>query len=430
MNNDIPALRQHLQQLQALHKAGTLDEAAYAAAKAPLERQLLDKVLAHPESADAPPRPASKLVALLVAGVVGLAVAGYLFTGDPGQTVLGPVAEGAGIPADEGQPPVSEAQVAEIVERLSERLKERPDDPTGWSMLARAYSAMGRHAEAVTAYERVLVLQGESAQLLADYADAMAAAAGGRMDTQAQQVVARALVLDPNHAKSRALAGSVAFDRGDYLAAVGHWQLVAQALPPDSPFMSDVLASIAQARQRGNVPPGPVPTPVPVPTGPIATIATVATVAAVADMAPTPAANGAANGAATANELAPTGPAAPATPGAKAVSGRISLAPALAAQAAPDDTVFIVARAAEGPRMPLAVLRKQVRDLPLSFMLDDSMAMAPTAKISDHAQVIVIARISKSGDAMPKAGDLSGQSAPVAPGASGLALQIDQVVGR
>lgn len=423
MNNDISALRQHLQQLQALHKAGTLDEAAYAAARAPLERQLLDKVLAHPESAAAPPRPGGKLVALLVAGVVGLAVAGYLFTGDPGQTVLGPVAEGAGIPADEGQPPVSEAQVAEIVERLASRLKERPDDPTGWAMLARAYSAMGRHAEAVTAYARVLVLQGESAELLADYADAMAAAAGGRMDEQAQQVVARALVLNPMHAKSRALAGSAAFDRGDYLAAVGHWELVAQGLPPDSPFMSDVLASIAQARQRGNVPPGPVPTPVPVPTGPITTVASVA---AVANMTPSPAADGAA----AVDGVAPAATAAPAALAAQAVSGRISLAPALAAQAAPDDTVFIVARAAEGPRMPLAVLRKQVRDLPLSFTLDDSMAMAPTAKISDHAQVIVIARVSKSGDAMPKPGDLSGQSAPVAPGASGLALQIDQVVGR
>ena len=106
----------------------------------------------------------------------------------------------------------------------------------------------------------------------------------------------------------------------------------------------------------------------------------------------------------------------------------ITLAPELLARTSPGDTVFIVARAAEGPRMPLAVLRKQVKDLPLDFKLDDSMAMAPTAKISDHPRVVVIARISKTGEATSKAGDLSGQSAAVAPGASGLVVQISEVV--
>ncbi|MBC7938862.1 MAG: c-type cytochrome biogenesis protein CcmI, partial [Chitinophagaceae bacterium] len=107
---------------------------------------------------------------------------------------------------------------------------------------------------------------------------------------------------------------------------------------------------------------------------------------------------------------------------------RVQLAPALAARASPEDTVFILARPAQGPRMPLAVLRKQVKDLPLAFTLDDTMAMAPGATISSHARVVVSARISKSGDAMPRPGDLSGQSDPVAPGATGIELRISEVV--
>lgn len=111
-----------------------------------------------------------------------------------------------------------------------------------------------------------------------------------------------------------------------------------------------------------------------------------------------------------------------------AVSGVVSLAPALAAKADPQDTVFVFARAAEGPRMPLAILRKQVKDLPLTFTLDDSMAMTPAAKLSSAQRVIVGARISKRGDATAQPGDLQGLSAPVAPGASGLKIEIAQVV--
>jgi cytochrome c-type biogenesis protein CcmH len=111
------------------------------------------------------------------------------------------------------------------------------------------------------------------------------------------------------------------------------------------------------------------------------------------------------------------------------LSGTVRLAPALAARARPEDTVFILARAAEGPRMPLAILRKQVKDLPLDFTLDDGMAMAAGARISSFPRVVVVARVSKTGQAMPQPGDLSGQSAPVAPGAKGIDLSIDEVVG-
>lgn len=124
-------------------------------------------------------------------------------------------------------------------------------------------------------------------------------------------------------------------------------------------------------------------------------------------------------------------PATSAAPGAAQVSGRVTLAAELAGKARPDDTVFIFARAAGADSsMPLAVLRKQVRDLPLDYTLDDSLAMTPSATLANVTQVVVTARISRSGDAMPQAGDLSGQSAAVAVGARDVQITIDRIVGH
>jgi cytochrome c-type biogenesis protein CcmH len=106
----------------------------------------------------------------------------------------------------------------------------------------------------------------------------------------------------------------------------------------------------------------------------------------------------------------------------------VTLSAALAKQAQPEDTVFVFARAATGSRMPLAILRKQVKDLPISFTLNDSMAMSPSNALSSVPQVIVGARISKSGNAMPQPGDLSGQTDPVKVGATGLKIEIKDAV--
>jgi cytochrome c-type biogenesis protein CcmH len=109
---------------------------------------------------------------------------------------------------------------------------------------------------------------------------------------------------------------------------------------------------------------------------------------------------------------------------AKSVSGTVKLAPALAARAAPEDTVFVLARPAQGGRMPLAAVRVKVKDLPLAFSFDDSMAMNPSAKLSDFAEVVVAARVSKSGNVVPQRGDLEGVSKPLRPGTAGIVVQI------
>lgn len=396
MTTSIDALRQKLQQLQAMHQSGALSAEAYAAARSQVESELVAQVMA--DAAPAAPRASRRLQAMVMLGVVAIAVAGYAVTGSPGLVGLTPTS-GPVAAAGDAAGPATDLQMAEVVDKLAQRLKEKPDDVKGWTLLARAYSAMGRHAEAAPVYQKVLALAGENANVLADYADTLGALNGGRLNDEAVKMVERALVLEPDNIKARALAGSVAFDRRDYATAVRQWEAVVAALPPESSFVPELQASIAQARELGGMPaaaPGAPPAAVPAPV-------TAATPAATTNSA---------------------------TASTTAISGQVGLAPALASQVSPDDTVFIFARAAEGPRMPLAVLRKQVKDLPTTFTLDDSLAMAPTAKISDHARVVVSARISKSGNAVPQPGDLLGQAAAVAPGARGVQVTISETVPK
>lgn len=108
----------------------------------------------------------------------------------------------------------------------------------------------------------------------------------------------------------------------------------------------------------------------------------------------------------------------------------VSLSPKVAKKAAPDDVVFIFARATSGPRMPLAIVRKQVKDLPTTVVLDDSQGMNPQVKLSSAPEVIVVARVTKSGMADVQDGDLEGVSAPVVSGTKAVSINIDKVLTR
>jgi cytochrome c-type biogenesis protein CcmH len=122
-----------------------------------------------------------------------------------------------------------------------------------------------------------------------------------------------------------------------------------------------------------------------------------------------------------------TNAAAAKSPGAT-IAGTVKLAAALQGKVSPTDTVFIFARAADGPRMPLAILKKQVKDLPVAFTLDDSMAMAPNLALSNFPSVVVGARISKSGNASPQSGDLEGLSPTIKVGMNGVSVVIDRAL--
>lgn len=395
MTPTVQALQQQLQQLRALHQAGTLDDAAYDKARQTLERQLVDLLVDAPVAAPrtATPRASLGLRVGLVVGTLAVATAGYWWTGSPssiGRPAVGPldaVEAAASAPHELGQD-----QMVALTERLAERLKSRPDDLEGWVMLGRSYAVQGRAAEALSAYGQALKLKGDDAGILADYADALAVSNGRSLDGEPMKYIERALKIEPDNIKALALAGTAAFNQGNFAKAVQHWERLVQVGPADHPIVRQAAAGVVEARQRGKMPP----------------------VAGAAAPAP-----GAAVPSATAAPPAAAGP---------AITGTVILVPGLKALAAADDTVFIYARAAEGSRMPLAILRTKVSELPYSFKLDDSLSMSPAAKLSGASSVVVTARISRSGQAVAQPGDLEGTSAPTAPGADGVKVVINNAV--
>ena len=256
-------------------------------------------------------------------------------------------------------------QVEAMVERLATRLKDHPDDAEGWKLLGRSYSVLGRFQEAAHAYAKAAARAPRDAQLLADFADALGMAQGQRLAGDPEKLIARALEIDRDNLKALALAGTAAFERKDFKAAAAYWERMLPLVAAESEDARAIRSNMQEAKSLAG--------------------------------------------------------------STKVLKGTISLSSKLKQKTSPDDAVFIFARAAEGPPMPLAVLRKQVRDLPVAFSLDDSMAMAPGLKLSGFSRVLVGARISRSGNATPQPGDLQGISAPVANDATGVAVVIDTV---
>jgi len=289
---------------------------------------------------------------------------------------------------------LDDKQIVEMVDSLAAKMKDRPDDATGWSLLARSLSSLGRFKESAEAYERLAKLTPGDPQVLADYADILAMAQGKRLAGRPEALIRQALEIDPKHPKALALAASAAADAGDLPASLQYWQRLADSLPPDSEDGREVAQIIAQLRQQAES------TGVKLPQAPAATAA-----------APKPA-------------PAATASAAPI----QSVSGSVAIAPDIAGKLSGGETVFILARAQGGPRTPLAVIRAVARELPMKFALDDSQAMAPGVNISSASAVRIEARVSRTGNVIPQSGDLVGTSAPVKPGARDVKIVVDKVV--
>lgn len=371
---NITLYRDQIKELDTDLQSGTLSAEHYEKARSELEARLIEDVDTDDTVADRPRHGrASAIVVGLALPLCAMAL--YFAVGTPQALVpgQGPAASGPGHE-------VTAEQIEEMVQRLAARLQSNPDNLEGWIMLARSYTALGRYGQAANAYAYASRQLPNDAQLLADYADTLGMAQGRRLQGEPEKLIARALRIDPDNIKALALAGSVAFDNKNYAKAVDYWERILRLAPPDSEFARSVSASVAEARTLGK---GGAP-------------------------------------------AAPRGASAAAGKG--GVSGVVRLAPELAAKAAPTDTVFIFARAASGPRVPLAILRKQVHELPVTFSLDDSMAMASDMSLSKFPQVVVGARISKSSTASSRPGDLEGYSAPIASNATGITVVINNEV--
>jgi len=363
--------RDQLVELAQDRAAGTLSQADYETAVAEVERRCLEEnvtpLAAAPTASTSGRRAALALGLVLPAGAALL----YLALGTPDALRETPHAQH-----------FTSGDIEGMVASLEAKLEQAPDNPAGWRMLGRSYKSMGRYREAVRAFERTGPLLESNPDLLVDYADTLVALAG-EFTPQAHGLIERALHLAPEHPQALWLRGTAAFDGGDYAAAVADWERLLAGLEPASDDAQAVAANIAEARAQGGLAPG-------------------------------------------AGRKVGAGGTAPAAVQAF-VKGRVELAAEFRGKLPDDAVVMVLARPPDGSRMPLAVLRARIADLPLAFTLDDSLAMAPGHSLSQFAEVEVEARVSLTGSAMPKPGDLFGPSQRVRLGASNVRLKIDQV---
>jgi len=365
--------RDQLLELDRDLTAGTLSPTDHEQARAELQRRLLDDAALAETPAAAPfgmRRTALALVLVLPLATAGL----YTWLGSP-----------AALDARATRS-VTQQDVEKMVSDLADRVAKNPSDTKGWIVLARSYRAMNRLPQSEDAFNHIGDTLYQDATLLAEYADVLATRAMGNFNGKPMEMVTRALQIDPEHPMALSLAATAAYNRSDFAQAVVHWEHLLRIVPAESDDAKWLSEAVAKTRAQMGSP------------------AASQAVAAAADKK-------------TAN----------ASVGGMSISGRVSLAPALASKVAPTDTVFIFARSPQGPRMPLAVQRVHVADLPFDFKLDDSMAMSPEFKISGAAEVRIEARISKNGSATPGPGDLIGVGPVVKPGTSKVTLQIDQV---
>ena len=386
--SNLSILRDQLAELERDLARGTLSQADYQQARDDFDRRVLEE-LSEPASRAAVAGSGRRIALLL--GLLMPLCAGLLYW----QIGSLPGLENGAAPPHAGK--VSPEQVEAMVAKLAARLEQAPEDADGWALLGRSYMTMQRYDQAAKAYERATSLIKNNADLYADYADALAMAQGRRIDGKPLKLVEEALRVDPNHWKALAIAGSAAFERKDYKAAIGYWEKLLARVGPETEFGRSVASNLDEARQLAGI-------------------------AAPVAKKGAPAATGNATSAAT--PAAKESQKEPAAGGGR-LSGTVRLSPALAGKAAPEDTVFIFARAVQGSRMPLAIVRRQVKDLPYSFVLDDSQAMSPEMKLSKFTEVVVSARISKAGNAVPQSGDLQGVSKAVKVGSKDITVVID-----
>jgi len=377
----VPASEVYCAQMQELDgdlRHGTLDVRERSRAQDELGRRLLDDQVqvSSTHSADEPAAGSRsiRLAALLLAVIPSAAILLYLQLGNP-MALWRPGDLAAGARQGAGHE-MSNAQVEALVNQLAQRLRAQPDDAQGWYMLARSYAAMERPADAAAAYAKAVALVPDDATLRADYADALASVDGGSLQGAAAAQIEQALALDPQQPKALALAASAALERGDKAKAIALWEQLYRLLPAESQTAARVASSLAQARGEASL------------------------------------------------GSAKSSPAA----GTSRIVGRVSVADSLVRRSRPDETVYIFARAVEGSRMPLAVLRRKAGELPLDFTLDDSQALQPDHRLSGHTQVMIEARISSTGDATPGPGDLVGRAGPMPVGSTGVEVVIDAAI--
>jgi cytochrome c-type biogenesis protein CcmH len=375
--SQVAVYREHLAELQHELAQGTLDQAGFDTSHEELTQRLLEDTPQKTASAPQALPHWRGLVAGLALAIPLLSFSMYFWVGTP--VGIDPLlANQVG-----GDEQISSEKLQAMSDQLRQRLAENPNNAEGWVMLGRIERALARFDPADEAFKKSLSIAAND-DVRIERAEVLAQKNQGKFEGEPWDIIQSVLKADPEHGNALLLAGSAAFSQGQFQDALKYWDKVRGLLPVSSPDLPALVEAINKARERLNMP-----------------ALDPDTVLAQAPQAPAP----------TAKPMQGK-----TAPGAERIAGRVSLDPSLASQVSPQDTVFIYANAADGPRMPLAIVRTTVDKLPYDFVLDDSMAMNPQMKLSHISAVMVRARISRSGNAMAQPGDLGVSAGPIKPG--------------
>lgn len=346
---NVTLYQERLRELDLQHQAGTLDDARLQTARDEAARELLADTEGSGEA-----KPAGRLGRKVpMAMVLSIPLLGILL-----YTQFGAIDEVQRARTFVGEP----RSIEEMTARLEQAVQSNPEAPEGWYFLGRSYMAQERPVEAARAFEQAVKVAGREPELLGQWAQALYFAGGKQWTAQLNALTGEALQADPEEVTSLGLLGIAAYEEQRFQDAIGYWERLVAVLPEGDPSRQAIAGGIARARQEID-----------------------------------PQAGGAA---------------AAQTPEIGSLQVRVELADSLRDKVQPGDTVFVFARAASGPPMPLAVKRLTVADLPAQVSLSDSDAMMPELKLSAFDQVQLVARISRAGDA--KSGEWIGQGEPLA----------------
>ncbi len=321
-------------------------------------------------------------------------------------------------PGSTSEAPAGHNNFMSVLDNLITRLSSNPEDIEGWFMLARTYAIMNRYGEAASTYAKLNEMVPNDPQILSDYADVLAMTNDGSLVGKPAALIAEALELDPEYPKALALAGTVEYEKKDFDQAAMYWERLLAVIPAESELAQSVKESIADARNLAGKEAGVQPVQV-------AAGVKTEVVSTVEEEESSSVTTSSASVVESQHSSTDSSPASPAGPLLMSISGTVAISDAIASNVNPNDTLFIYARAETGPKMPLAILRLKAGDLPTEFTLTDEMAMTPAMKLSSFPNVVIEARISRSGQAVPSSGDLQGLSAPVKIGNNDVAIVID-----
>lgn len=366
-NANAKVYRDQILDLDREHDSGHISDEEWQQSRDELSLRLLEDTSAIDDPAAKTEKPAIWTAVVLAVALPLGSMGMYMWVGQP--EALNPLALKT---PDQVDP----KDLTKMAQTLAEKLQDKPDNLQGWVMLGRTYRTLENFDAALRAYDSALKLSDDD-DLKLERIEVIAMQRQGQFEGEPWNVIREVLQRDPQHFGALLTAGSASYAEGKFADALKYWEQARKPLDANNPDLAGLESAIATVRERLGMPPAK---------------------------------------------------AAPAAASGLNVTGQVNLSASLKSKASPNDVVFIYATPANGDRMPLAIFKTTVSQLPFNFTLDDSTAMAPDRKLSAAGEVMVKVRVTKSGNAMPQSGDLSGSLGPVKVGAKGLKLEIkDQI---